>query len=457
MTQHTTDILIIGAGLTGLTTAFHLTRSGKQVHILERSNRVGGQIHTFREDGFVFESGPNTGVVSYPEVAELFAALSPACQLETAHEEAKRRLIWKGNSFRALPSGLFSAVTTPLFTLTDKFRILGEPFRPKGTNPDESVGQLAVRRLGKSFLDYAVDPFLSGVYAGDPMTLVTRYALPKLYNLEQQYGGFIRGAIAKARLPQTERDRLATKKVFSATGGLDNLTRAMAEAVGHQNITLSASGVTINPAEKGWKVRYSTAEGGQVMYAANVVTTTGAYTLPELLPFIPEDDMNKISNLKYAPVVQASIGIRNTGKLHFNAFGGLVPSCEGREVLGILFPAACFDNRAPKEGALFSFFIGGVKHAELTRLEDPELQKLITREFHSMLKFPVQIEPDMIRIFRHPQAIPQYELSSGERFATIDKLEARYPGLTLAGNIKGGIGMADRIRQATAIAKSLSI
>lgn len=455
MGQLNTDILIIGAGLTGLTTAFHLVRGGKQVHILECSDRVGGQIHTFREDGFVFESGPNTGVVSYPEVAELFMALSPACQLETAHEEAKRRLIWKGNSFRELPSGLFSAVTTPLFTLGDKFRILGEPFRAKGTNPDESVGELAARRLGKSFLNYAVDPFLSGVYAGNPMTLVTRYALPKLYNLEQQYGGFIKGTIAKARLPKTDRDRLATKKVFSAAGGLDNLTRAMARAIGESKITLSASGITIRPAENGWIATYTTSEGEQTIRAGKVVTTTGAYALPELLPFIAEEDMNKISNLKYAPVVQASVGIRNTGKLRFNAFGGLVPSCEQKDVLGILFPAACFDDRAPKEGALFSFFIGGVKHEKLTRLEDNELKALITHEFHAMLKFPIDVQPDMIRIFRHPRAIPQYELSSGERFATIDKLEAQYPGLILAGNIKGGIGMADRIRQATGIAENL--
>ncbi|WP_278623528.1 protoporphyrinogen oxidase [Parabacteroides gordonii] len=455
MGQLNTDILIIGAGLTGLTTAFHLVRGGKQVHILECSDRVGGQIHTFREDGFVFESGPNTGVVSYPEVAELFMALSPACQLETAHEEAKRRLIWKGNSFRELPSGLFSAVTTPLFTLGDKFRILGEPFRAKGTNPDESVGELAARRLGKSFLNYAVDPFLSGVYAGNPMTLVTRYALPKLYNLEQQYGGFIKGTIAKARLPKTDRDRLATKKVFSATGGLDNLTRAMARAIGESKITLSASGITIRSAENGWIATYTTFEGEQTIRADKVVTTTGAYALPELLPFIAEEDMNKISNLKYAPVVQASVGIRNTGKLRFNAFGGLVPSCEQKDVLGILFPAACFDNRAPKEGALFSFFIGGVKHEKLTRLEDNELKALIIHEFHAMLKFPIDVQPDMIRIFRHPRAIPQYELSSGERFATIDKLEAQYPGLILGGNIKGGIGMADRIRQATGIAENL--
>ena len=71
-----------------------------------------------------------------------------------------------------------------------------------------------------------------------------------------------------------------------------------------------------------------------------------------------------------------------------------------------------------------------------------------------MLKFPEETEPDMIRIFRHEHAIPQYEQSSGSRFETIDELQARYPGLTRETS-KGGIGMADRIRQATEIADKL--
>ena len=132
--------------------------------------------------------------------------------------------------------------------------------------------------------------------------------------------------------------------------------------------------------------------------------------------------MERISNLHYAPVVQASVGFRDTGALRFDAFGGLVPSCEKKDVLGILFPSACFTGRAPEEGALFSFFIGGVKHADLTTWPEEELKALIRHELHTMLKF---------------------------------ELQARYPGLTLAGNIKGGIGMADRIRQATEIADKL--
>ena len=456
MQEIQTDVVIIGAGLTGLTLAFRLTEQGKKVRILEKNDWIGGQIRTFEEDEFVFESGPNTGVVSYPEVAELFSALSPGCELETADENAARRLIWKNGRFRELPSGIIGGITTPLFTFPDKFRVLGEPFRRKGTDPNESVGALALRRLGgKSFVDYAVDPFLSGVYSGDPMTLVTRYALPKLYNLEQTYGGFIKGSIAKMREPKTERDRLATKKVFSARGGLSRLASALANAIGKEHIVLSTKEIQIRPVAARWEVTCTAPTGEEKLQTTKIVTTVGSYALPDLLPFIEKDAMNKISNLRYAPMIQASVGIKNTGGLRFNAFGGLVPSVEKQDVLGILFPSACFQGRAPQAGALFSFFIGGIRSVPLTQLTDDELKELIVKNFHSMLKFPSTVSPDLIRIFRHPKAIPQYEQSTGDRLKAIETIQNRYPGLILAGNIRNGIGMADRILQATNISKEI--
>ena len=451
-----TDVVIIGAGLTGLTLAFHLTRRGKKVRILEKNDWIGGQIRTFEENEFLYESGPNTGAVSYPEVAELFSALSPACELETADDNAAHRFIWKDGRFRELPTGLFSAITTPLFTFSDKLRILGEPFRPKGADPDESVGAFALRRLGgKSFVDYAVDPFLSGVYSGDPNSLITRYALPKLYNLENNYGGFIKGTFAKMREPKTDRDRLATKKVFSARGGLSNLTSALANAIGKENIVLSAKQIQITPTANHWKVTYTTPLVEEKLQASKVVATVGGYALPDLLPFIEKEEMDKISNLRYAPMIQASVGIKNTGGLRFNAFGGLVPSIEKQDVLGILYPSACFQGRAPKEGALFSFFIGGIRNSHLTQLSDIELEELVVKNFHWMLKFPSTVSPDLIRIFRHPRAIPQYEQSSGERLNAIEHIQNRYNGLILAGNIRNGIGMADRILQATNIGREI--
>ena len=443
------DIVVIGAGLTGLTTAYHLRKQGRDVLVIEKENRIGGQIRTYSEKGFVFESGPNTGVVSFPEVRELFDDLDD-CQLEIARESSKRRLIWKGNRFHALPSGPVEAVTTPLFRLSDKIRILGEPWRKRGDNPDESVGALAQRRLGKSFYEYAIDPFISGVYAGDPMRLTTRYAMPKLYNLEANYGSFIRGAIAKAKEPKTDRDRLATKKVFSAAGGLTQMVEAIAKGL---DIITSAQDVKVNPTDDGtWRVTFN---GMEEIRCRQVVTTVGAYALPALLPFIPEEQMQPISRLYYAPVIQVCVGIRDTQNHVFPAFGGLVPSKEQKPVLGILFPSECFEGRAPEGGALYSYFIGGTRHADDMQKSDDEIRETVLDLFHSMLKYPADMQPDLIRIFRHERAIPQYWSDSGERFRRIEELQTRYPGLILAGNMRDGIGMANRIHQGAMVAEAL--
>lgn len=446
--QH--EIVVIGAGLTGLSTAFHLHRQGRDVVILEKADRVGGQIHTYHENGFTFESGPNTGVVSFPEVAELFQMLEGSCQLEIARESSKRRLIWKGDRFHELPSSPVSAITTPLFRLSDKFRILGEPWRKKGTDPDEPVGALAARRLGKSFYEYAVDPFVSGVYAGDPMKLTTRYALPKLYNLEANYGSFIRGAIAKAKEPKTDRDRLATKKVFSAVGGLQRLVEALSKDL---RIITGANNLKVMPTADGqWSCTYN---GTEEIVCRKVVTTVGAYALPALLPFIPEAQMQKMSNLFYAPIIQVILGVKNARGLDFPAFGGLVPSKEQKRVLGILFPSSCFEQRCPDGGALYSYFIGGARHTDYLQKSDDEIREITLEAFHSMLKYPADMQPDLLRIFRHEHAIPQYWSDSGERFATIETLQQQYPGLILAGNMRDGIGMGNRIHQGATIASSI--
>lgn len=450
------DIVVIGAGITGMTCAFQLKRKGKDVEVLECQDRIGGQINTQHIDGFTFESGPNTGVVKYPEVVELFEQLDGTCQLETALESSKRRLIWKGDRFHALPSGLGSAIRTPLFSLSDKFRILGEPWRAKGTDPNESVGDLAARRLGKSFVDYAVDPFLSGVYAGDPYKLPARCTLPKLYLLEQNHGSFIRGSIAKAKLPKTDRDRKATKKVFSAKGGFSNLINALADAIGRDNITTSAADIRINPDGDGWLITYN--KGGEThsLQCNKVVTTCGAYSLPALLPFVDEATMTDLSNLYYAPVVQVGVGIADCGGNQWQAFGGLIPSKEHKDVLGILFPSACFEGRSPQEGAAMAYFIGGTRHPEFVNKSDEDLTSLVNTTLTDMLKYPDGKKADSVRIFRHERAIPQYMPNTDQRLAAVNKIQSQFPTIRIAGNLRDGIGIGDRIKQAFDVAEELA-
>lgn len=445
------EVLIIGAGLTGLSLGYFLTKAGKKVVILEKEDKTGGVITTMSENGFIFEKGPTTGVLSTPEIAQLFEDLDGRCKLETADARAGKRYILKNNKWTALPSGPISAVTTPLFTWHDKFRILGEPFRKPGTDPDETVAQLVRRRMGKSFLDFAVNPFVSGVYAGDPERLVTRHALPKLYNLEQKYGSFVGGSFGKAREKKSEAEKKVTRAVFSVKGGLGNLINALASATGNDNIITGCENITVSHSLSGYDVAFRDKSGNNAqLNTPVVVTTAGGYALPGILPFVPGALMNNITNLNYAKVVQVGVGYRKwTGK-PLDAFGGLVPAVEKKKILGILFPSAIFEGRAPEGGGLLSVFLGGIRNPEVFSMSDNEITDIILKDIAGTL-FNTNT-PDLMRINRYEHAIPQYEKSSGERFEAIKQIEKENPGLILAGNIRDGIGMADRVKQAKKVA-----
>ena len=446
------DIVVIGAGLTGLTTGFYLNKYGKDVVILEKADRCGGVINSVQENGFIYETGPNSGVLSTVEAVELFEDLNQLCKLETARAESKKRLILKNGQWEPLPSGLSSAISTPLFTLKDKLRILGEPFREKGNNPHESVAELVRRRLGKSFLDYAIDPFISGIYAGDPENIVTKYALPKLYDLEQEYGSFIKGSIAKMKNAD-KKAKKATREVFSAKNGLGKLISALCEGIGEENIKLNCNNISINKSDK-FEITFETDGDIKKIESNKVITTTGSHALEEMLPFIPKNRFDNISNLRYAKVVQVILGFNNWQGISLQAFGGLIPSKEKRKILGVLYSSSLFEDRAPVGGALLSIFLGGMKFLSAVDLSDQEITHLVKIEITDIMGLK-DFNPDLMKIFRYQYAIPQYEASSGSRFEAIRKLQEEYPGLILAGNMRDGIGMSDRIKQAKNIADSL--
>ena len=446
--KKSTGVLIIGAGLTGLTLGFLLKRRNIDFVIVEKEGRAGGVINTKQHDGFTYETGPNTGIIAHPEVVELFEMLAPECEIELADPKAENRWILKNGNWKNLPSGIISGISTPLFSLYDKFRILGEPFRKRGTNPMESVSALVKRRMGQSFLDYAIDPFISGIYAGDPDQLVTQYALPKLYALEQKYGSFIKGALKKARISKTPREKKANRKVFSAKGGLQELTNALEKNIPPKNRICGASNLQVSRTSSGFALRFSDSKGTYHQVDSNfLVSTVGGYELPELFDFISKERILPVSRLEYAKVIQIILAFRKWNGPELNAFGGLVPSSERRNLLGVLFPSSLFAGRAPEGGALISAFLGGIKRPDLYELPDEDLSQLLISELDELLQIR-KSKLSFLEIHRYQTAIPQYDGQSPERLREIKALEEEFPGLILAGNIRDGIGIADRIRQA---------
>ncbi|MBN2639962.1 MAG: protoporphyrinogen oxidase [Bacteroidales bacterium] len=436
---------IIGAGLSGLVTAFYLHKNNIPFHIYEKSDHIGGVIHSVKEGEFIYETGPNSGTLSHPEAAELFEDLN--LKPEIANTASAKRLIWKKGRWYALPSGPLSGISTPLFTFGDKLRLLGEPFRKKGNDPDESLADLVKRRMGKSFLNYAVDPFILGIYAGDPEYIVPKYALPKLYNLEQDYGSFIGGSIKKRKEEKDPRDEKATRDIFSVEGGLEKLVNALVEAIGKENITTQCGSLEVQKIKDQYQIN------GKVY--SNVVSTITAQQLPDMFPFVDESRFSAITRLKYARVTEVALGFKKWEGMPLEAFGGLIPFRENRNILGILFMSSLFKNRAPEGGALLTTFVGGMRKPELADLKGKELEDLVAKEIKLTMGLK-NFNPDLFRPKSYTRAIAQYGADSGPRLEAIQEIEEAHRGIFLAGSMRNGIGMADRIKQGRLIAEQIA-
>src|SRR5579859_7276817 len=252
-----TPVAIVGGGITGLTAAFYLQRQNIPVTLYESSPRIGGMIQTVSRDGFVTERGPNTILESAPEVSALVEDLAlKSRRLYPAPGMSARYVVRDGRMLR-LPGSAVAAVRTPLLSLLAKIRVLGEPFVPRGTLPDESLAGFVRRRLGPEMLDYLIDPFVGGVYAGDPDRLSVTHAFPKLHALEQTYGSLIKGSILGAR---ARRRRGAVSKVsapmFTFDAGLSVIVDALQSQLGAA-LNLQSVVTAVKGYSRAWTVETS--------------------------------------------------------------------------------------------------------------------------------------------------------------------------------------------------------
>ncbi|MDA3882754.1 MAG: protoporphyrinogen oxidase [Bacteroidales bacterium] len=446
-------IAILGAGLTGLSTGYFLSEKGLQADILEKQNHIGGVMQSKTEKGFTYELGPNTGVLNNIYIEELFQKLRPDCTLEIASEQAKKRLILKNNKWHPLPYNFSTAVSTPLFTLKDKFRILGEPFRKAGTAPHENLYCFVNRRLGKSFHDYAVAPFINGVYAGNTQEIITKYALPKLYNLEQEYGSLIKGSIQKQKKKLHSQEPKPSKQIFSCKNGLTHFISALEK---NQNSTIHTGCSDIFVSKKNneyvltWKDAHNTPH--EEIYDT-IIYTIPAYALGSTCTFLSDSDRKVFNAIPYAPIVQISLGFKHWDGIDINAFGGLCPPKEKRNILGVLFMSSMFSDKAPNGGALFAAFAGGRLNQEICTLSDEEITKIVLHECKELLQYSKT--PDLIRIHRYSHAIAQYTTHQEKVIETCTQLEESYPNMHFTGGYINGISIGDRVKQGFETAKHI--
>lgn len=436
------DTVVVGGGISGLTTAFHLVRGGRRVAVLEAAERVGGAIETFSDGAWRFEMGPNTVLESDPSVSGLLRECGLDGEKLTAAPSAKRRYLYKGGRLVPLPGGPGGFLTTPLFPLGAKLRVLREPWiGPPPTGTEETIAQFFRRRLGQAFLDYAAGPFVSGVYAGDPERLSARWAMPRMHGLEERHGSLVRGVFAGRKPP-------SRGVMFSFREGLEELPRKLAREIGDVRTGVLCHKVVRT--EGGFRAETSVGP----VEAARVVLAVPADVAARLLDEATSGASRLFAEIPYAAVAILSLGFRREAVGHpLEGFGFLAPRKEGVNVLGCLFPSEIFPGRAPAGHVALAAFAGGRTNPEIVGWDDERFASTLLSELRGPLD--LKGEPAFRLIRRWPRAIPQYEVGHGRFVERAKEIEEALPGLRLGGNYLGGISVPDCIRNATALAENI--
>lgn len=431
-------VAILGAGLTGLSAARRLALAGRRVVVFEGSSEVGGVIRSERHpDGWLIESGPNS-LQETPAVARLLEELDLGSARVAASPEAKNRYILRDGVTRPLPFSPPAFLRSGVFSLGAKFRVMREVLRSRvPREADLPLASFFQEHFGRELLDYALDPFVSGIYAGDPARLSARHSFPALWKAEHEHGSLIRAQIAGARAKRARGESSGPPTIISFTDGLATLPRALAASLPEGSLRLSSPARRLTPTPTGWKVDAAPDERFSRVLIALPAPAVARLDIGS--PGFPTS-LASLDQMEHPPVTALFLGFKREQIAHpLDGFGVLFPGVEKRQLLGVLFSSTLFSGRAPEGHAALTVMLGGMRNPELAHLPLEEQLPIVQRELAAILG--LRGEPLFVRRAHWPRAIPQYQLGHDSHLHAIAAAEDRNFGLHVGGPVRDGIGL----------------
>ncbi len=428
-------IAVVGGGISGLAAAWRLRARGVAVTLFEASAQPGGMLRSVRRDGYLVDEGPNTLVARSQTVVDVIEALGLTGERLPASEAAVHRYVVRGGTPVPIPTSPLSLATTPLLSARAKLRLLAEPFVGRSPLEDEPLADFVRRRLGPEVLDYAVNPFVAGVWAGDPESLSARWAFPTLHALEREHGSLARGLVHRLRhRPLTPR---SSPRPFSFRDGVQTLSDALARSLG-DTVVLGAPVTALQRDANRWTVTARIGGSLRPDLFDGVVFAAPLHRLPSV------EGGFAVPPVVYPPVSVLALGFRRSDVAHpLDGFGVLVPEREPFRLLGALFSSTLFPGRAPAGHVLLTCFLGGTRHPADAALPTDALTTLALADLRSLLG--VRATPVFVHRAQWDRAIPQYDLGHHRVLTALADLEARHPGLAFAATAHRGISVGDAL------------
>lgn len=463
-------IAVVGGGISGLAAAHRVAEVARErgrtvdLALVEARDRLGGTIATERVDGFVVEAGPDSFLSEKPWALALCTRIGLERRLIGTDDRHRRVFVWYGGRLHPVPEGfqllaptrLGPFLASSLFSPLGKLRMALDLVLPRGGHgDDESLGAFVRRRLGREALERIAQPLVAGIYTADPDDLSLAATMPRFLELERRERSLILGMMrAGRRAPQARGTSGARFSLFvSLAAGMGELVDALAGRLPPGAVHLKQRVTGIERTGAHWRVGLS---AGEPIEVDRVILATEAHAASRLLRYVDPALSGMLGLVAYASSVTVSLGYRRADVPHaLDGFGLVVPRSEGRALLACTFSSVKYAGRAPEGHVLLRCFLGGASGAGLLDRDDDDLVRRARDELRSALG--IAADPLLVRLARHPASMPQYAVGHLTRVEAIERSAAALPGLFLAGSGYRGVGIADCVRAAEAVAEAALI
>jgi oxygen-dependent protoporphyrinogen oxidase len=456
----------VGGGIAGLAAAHRVVElrreSGRPVEVtlLEAGSRLGGTIQTERADGFLLEAGPDSFISEKPWALALAERIGLGPRLCRTNDRFRRTYVVRGGRLRPLPEGFlllaptraWPVLASRVFSWRGKLRLgLDLALPRRRAAGDESLGSFVRRRLGREALERVAQPLVGGIYTADPDRLSVAATMPRFLALEREHRSLILGLRRTARRQAVGASGARWSLFVTLAGGMEELVAALAARLPAGSVRLGAPVAALAAAPGGWRVEPL---AGPPLHADGVILAGPAPLMAPVVKPVDPALAGLLEGIAYASSATIALAYPRPAIRHpLDGFGFVVPRVERRAILACTFSSVKYPGRAPDGVALLRVFVGGAIQAGLLAADDAELRALAHRDVAALLG--IAGDPVLARVWRHPAAMPQYDVGHLDRLAAIEARLDALPGLALAGGAYQGVGIADCVRSGEAAAERL--